>query len=96
MEYVDLARFIFSFAGVIALILLVAWIIKRLGLEKRLAGLRKDAMIAVAETCHIDARHKLVVVRRGDLHHLLVIGQGSTVLVESFDAPKTEVTHVES
>ncbi len=96
MEYVDLARFVFSFAGVIALILLVAWITKRLGIEKRLAGLRKNALVSVTETCHIDARHKLVVVRRGDRHHLLVVGQGATLLVESFDAPKAEVPHVES
>lgn len=93
MESVDLARFIFSFLGVIALILISSWIVKRLDVQKRLAGLRKDAHLAVVETSHIDNRHKLVVIRRDERHHLLLIGQAAPLLIESYDAPAQEAAH---
>lgn len=87
MESVDLARFVLSFFGVIALILISTWMAKRLDVQKRLASLRKDAHLAVLEVTHIDARHKLVVVRRDARRHLLLIGQGAPLLVESYDTP---------
>lgn len=93
MEYIDLARFIFSFLSVIALIVVCAWVIKRLDIEKKLAGLRKDAHLAVVESCHIDAKHKLVIVRRDARHHVLLIGQGVSLLVESYDAAASEKLH---
>lgn len=93
MEYIDLARFIFSFLGVIALIVVCAWIVKRLDIEKKLAGLRKDAHLAVVESCHIDAKHKLVVVKRDTRHHVLLLGQGRALHVESYDATASEKPH---
>lgn len=85
MESVDLARFVLSFFGVIALILVSTWIAKRIDVQKRLASLRKDAHLAVLEVSHVDARHKLVVVRRDTRRHLLLIGPGAPLLIESYD-----------
>jgi flagellar biogenesis protein FliO len=88
VETVDLARFIFSFLGVVALILIFAWIIKRLDIEKKLAAMRKDSRIAVLESCAIDAKHKLVMVRADHRVHLLLLGAGSLVCIESSDLPR--------
>lgn len=93
METVDLARFVFSFLGVLALIVICAWIVKRLDVEKRLAGLRKDAHLALVETCHIDGKHKLVLVRRDTRQHVLLLGQGAPLLVESYDVAVQKDEH---
>lgn len=92
MEYVSLARVAVSFLGVIALILLCAWIAKRLDVQKRLANMRKDARLALVESVHIDGRHKLVIVRREAKHHLLLLGQQAPLHIESYDAPAAEET----
>ncbi len=84
MEYVNFARVILSFGGVVALIFLIAWIAKRLNIEKRLASFKKDARMQVLESCHIDARHKLVLVKRDNQRHVLLIGQGHSTIVESY------------
>ncbi len=91
MEYVNLARVVLSFAGVVALIFICAWVAKRLDVQKRLASMRKDAHIAVVESLHIDGRNKLVIVRRDAKHHLLLLGQNAPVHIESYDVPVQEV-----
>jgi flagellar protein FliO/FliZ len=88
VETVDLARFIFSFLGVIALILICAWIIKRLDIEKKLAAMRKDSRLSVIESCSIDAKHKLVMVRSDHRVHVLLLGAGAPLCIESSDMPQ--------
>lgn len=91
MEYVDLARFVFSLIGVLSLIMLCAWIAKRFNVDKRLAAFKKDAQLSVLETCHIDPRHKLVLIKRNEKRHVLVLGQSHATLIESYDVPAAEV-----
>ncbi len=96
MEYVDLARFVFSLLAVIALILLCVWIAKRLDVEKRLAGLRKNTYLSIVESFHVDPKHKLVIVKRGSIHHVLLIGQGTSLVVESYEVAPQETPNVAS
>jgi flagellar biogenesis protein FliO len=77
LEYVDLARFVFSLIAVIALILLCVWIAKRLDIEKRLAGLRKNSHLSVVESFHV-----------------LLIGQGSSLHIETYEASPKEIPDV--
>jgi flagellar protein FliO/FliZ len=73
--------------AVVALIFGVAYIARKLGVEKKLAGLRKDARMRVVESLSLDMRHRLVIVRRDAREHVLLIGPGETQVVESYDAP---------
>ncbi len=39
--------------------------------------------IAIVETQYIDHKSKLVLVRRDEIEHLLLVGDGKTVVIES-------------
>jgi flagellar protein FliO/FliZ len=86
MEYVDLGRTIASLVGVIALIFLVAWVARKIGIEKRFAGMRKDARLQIVESMYIDGRHRMVIIRRDAREHVLLVSPTNSLLVESYDA----------
>jgi flagellar protein FliO/FliZ len=77
------ARFALALIFVLGLILVIAWGMRRFGIGARLApntpGRRR---LQVVEVAPLDARHKLVMVRRDEIEHVLLIGQGDPVVVE--------------
>jgi flagellar protein FliO/FliZ len=77
-------RFALALIFVIALIGVLAVITRRLGFGYP-AGASKSAgnrRIEVVEIAPMDARRKLVLVRRDDVEHLLVVSPTSEVVVE--------------
>ncbi len=82
MEYSEILQAIFSLTFVLALIGLSAVLYKRFGPAKgqfRPLGKR----LAVLESCSIDPRTQLVLVRRDEKEHLLLLGpHGQTVIVD--------------
>lgn len=81
---VGLGRFALAFLFVVALILTIGWAAKRSGLQSRLMGQGKaGARLAIEETLMIDPRTKLVLVRRDDTRHLLLLGPQTASVVES-------------
>lgn len=78
-------RFVAAFALVIGLILVGAAVLRRV--SGRLTGLapgRKGTRrLKIIETLAVDPRRRLVLVRRDGVEHLLLIGGGSDVVVES-------------
>ncbi len=79
------ARFIIAFVFVLILIALTAWIIRRVASGRGGFGgaLRaKQDRLAVVDAAHIDAKRRLVLVRRDHVEHLLLIGGPVDVVVE--------------
>ncbi|MBO6955091.1 MAG: FliO/MopB family protein, partial [Rhizobiales bacterium] len=77
-----IAQFGLSLVVVVALIFLVAWVVKRFG-GSRFGGHHGDeAELQVVSTLAIDPKRKLVLVRHGKLEHLLLIGGGSDAVIE--------------
>jgi flagellar protein FliO/FliZ len=77
-----IAQFGLSLIVVVALIFLVAWVVKRFG-GSRFGGHHGDeAELQVVSTLAIDPKRKLVLVRHGKLEHLLLIGGGSDAVIE--------------
>jgi flagellar protein FliO/FliZ len=76
-------KFIFALAVVVGLIIIVAFLAKRFGLGGRLAatGGRKRRL-AIVEVLPLDAKRRLVLVRRDAVEHLVLIGPESDVVVE--------------
>jgi flagellar protein FliO/FliZ len=68
---------------VLGLIFAAAWIAKRFNLGGAAALGRRSRRLAIAEVLPVDARHRLVLVRRDATEHLLLIGGGSDILIES-------------
>ncbi|MCX8500755.1 MAG: flagellar biosynthetic protein FliO [Alphaproteobacteria bacterium] len=82
MDYTAYLRFILAFGLVMGLIILCAYLARRLGFGGRLGGLR-NRRLQIIETTAIDAKNRLVLVRRDQVEHLLALSPGGTVVVES-------------
>jgi flagellar protein FliO/FliZ len=77
------ARFGLALVFVISLFMLVAFILRRLGLGTVAAGAGRQRRLAIVEVMPIDGRRRLVLVRRDDAEHLLLLGTTGDVVVES-------------
>ena len=89
MAAVDSLRFALALLLVLGLIALAAWALRRFGpggLGVSLGRGDRTRRLSVVESLPLDPRHRLVLVRRDDREHLLLLGAGETV-VESGIAP---------
>jgi flagellar protein FliO/FliZ len=76
-------EFALALIFVIGLILALAWAARRFGVGGPLApNTGKRRRLKINEVATLDARHKLVLVQRDAVEHLLVIGGGDPLLVE--------------
>ena len=78
------AKFFIAFAVVLALIGLTAWLVRRFG-ANRLGGANargRQPRLAVIDASPVDGRRRLVLIRRDNVEHLLMIGGPTDVVVE--------------
>src|SRR5579864_2258070 len=77
------AKFFIAFAVVLALIGLTAWLVRRFG-SNRLGGNARGRQprLAVIDAATVDGRRRLVLIRRDNVEHLLMIGGPTDVVVE--------------
>lgn len=89
MEITQIAFFIAVMFFVLALILALAWVARRYmggGSSARTKGSplrRRERRLAMVEAASISPRHKLVLVRRDNVEHLLLLGGSNDLVVES-------------
>ena len=77
-------RFFIAFAVVFALIGVAAWLVRRFGAD-RLRGKstrNRQPRLAVIEASTVDGRRRLVLIRRDNVEHLLMIGGPTDVVIE--------------
>lgn len=82
MELTDYLRYAAALGVVVGLILACAWAARRFGLAPGLATAGAERRLAIVSQCVIDARHRLVLVRRDATEHLLLLGPSGATLVE--------------
>jgi flagellar protein FliO/FliZ len=83
MEAMELFRAVLALALVLGLIGGAAWAARRFGPALWFgARPKRDRSLGVLESLPIDARHRLVLVRRGERKHLLLIGPNHSLVVE--------------
>ena len=77
--------FIFAFVAVLALIGLAAWLVRRFAGNRLGANASRGRMprLAVIDAAAVDGRRRLVLVRRDNIEHLLMIGGPTDIVVES-------------
>jgi flagellar protein FliO/FliZ len=92
LDFTQYVRFAAALAGVVGLILLLGWIVRRRGWATALGGTGGTRRLAVVETLPIDARHRLVLVRRDQMEHLLLLGPNGATVVEQGTVPAVEPT----
>jgi flagellar protein FliO/FliZ len=76
--------FFFAFVVVLALIGVVAWLIRRFASNRLGANTQRGRMprLAVIDAAAVDGRRRLVLVRRDNIEHLLMIGGPTDIVVE--------------
>ena len=83
MEAMELIRAVLALVLVLGLIGGAAWAARRFGPSLWFGARPKaDRSLGILESLSIDARHRLVLVRRGERKHLLLIGPNHSLLVE--------------
>jgi len=87
MEFTTYIRFAVALLLVLGLIAGIAWLVKRFGLSGRIAPgsgtPAKNRRLSVVEACPVDAKRRLVLVRRDNTEHLILLtANGSGVIVE--------------
>jgi flagellar protein FliO/FliZ len=76
--------FFLAFVVVLALIGLAAWLVRRFAGNRLGANANRGRMprLAVIDAAAVDGRRRLVLVRRDNVEHLLMIGGPSDIVVE--------------
>ncbi|MET0312797.1 MAG: flagellar biosynthetic protein FliO, partial [Hansschlegelia sp.] len=76
-----------ALAVVIALIVVAAWLTKRFGGQRlgaaALSGRSRQPRLGVLDVLAVDGRRRLVIVRRDNVEHLVMIGGPNDLVVES-------------
>jgi flagellar protein FliO/FliZ len=79
-----IARFVVAFVIVLGLIALTFWLIRRFGGTRvgTAAARGRAPRLAVVDAAPVDGRRRLVLVRRDNVEHLLMIGGPTDIVVE--------------
>ncbi len=84
MAWADYLRYVLALVAVLALIALAAWAVRRFGLAGAGTVTRPGRRrLAVVEVLPIDAKHRLVLVRRDQVEHLVLLGGAYESIVET-------------
>jgi flagellar protein FliO/FliZ len=75
----------FAFVAVLALIGIAAWVVRRFASNRLGTNTQRGRMprLAVIDAAAVDGRRRLVLVRRDNIEHLLMIGGPTDIVVES-------------
>ena len=89
MDMADYTRFILALLFVLGLIGLLAAVVRRFGLGMPQTPVRrgKDKRLSLVEVLPIDAKRRLMLFKRDDVEHLVIIGQTTETLVETITPP---------
>ena len=84
-------KFVLALVLVLGLIAALAWTARRFGLGGKLTpNTGRTRRLSVVEVMPLDARRKLVLLRRDTAEHLVLLGAGQDLLLESgIAAPET-------
>ena len=77
--------FVLVFVAVLAVIGVTTWLVRRFGAE-RFGGTttrNRQPRLAVIDAASVDGRRRLVIIRRDNVEHLLMIGGPTDVVVET-------------
>lgn len=83
MDSPSILRSLIALFFVSGLIVIIALIIKKLGLNYPMAKKTSHKRITIEEVTILDPRRRLVLVRRDHIEHLILLGATSETVIES-------------
>lgn len=93
MEITEIFRFVAALMFIIGLIGLCAYVAKRLGLAN--GGWHPTSApkrLAIVEVKAIDAKHRLLLIRRDGKEHLILMGEQNLLIEAGIDAPEPVIS----
>ena len=96
MDFALLIKFLSAFAFVIATMFLLWRVLQRLGLSSGAPIRPEKRRLKIVEFLPLDHRRRLVLVRRDDCEHLLVLGPQGETVVETHIGAGGKSSHVEN
>ncbi len=79
----SILKFVAAFALVMGLMLGLAWVMKRAGLGGKSFLPGGKRRLAIVEQLPLDHRRRLMIIRRDDRDHLIIVGPDGHLVVES-------------
>jgi flagellar protein FliO/FliZ len=90
MDFDLYLRFALALVLVLGLIALLAWMLRRFGMGMKLS---KGRRLGISEVQMLGPRHKLMLIRRDEVEHLVIVGPaGETVVETGIKAPASFAT----
>ncbi len=85
MEFSGYLKFLLALVFVLGLIGLATALMRRLGLGFPAGALKKpgNRRLSVVEATPLDGRRRLILIRRDDTEHLIVLGPNSELVIET-------------
>ncbi|KAB7739091.1 hypothetical protein F2P47_13865 [Parvibaculum sedimenti] len=88
MDLTEIFRFVAALAFIVGLIGVCAYAAKRFGFATGGFGGSAQKRLSVTEVKALDAKHRLVLIRRDGKEHLILMGGEHNLLIETgIDAP---------
>ena len=75
-------QFVLALAFVLALIVALAYVVRRLGLGGRFVVTGGKQRLAIVEVLPLDTKRRLVLLRRDGVEHLVLLGATSDLVIE--------------
>jgi flagellar protein FliO/FliZ len=82
MDIAAILKFFLALIGVVALIAALPYLGRKVGKLSGWATERSGRRLTLVESVGIDAKRKLLLVRRDDVEHLVLLGAGSETVIE--------------
>jgi flagellar protein FliO/FliZ len=79
MDFELYLRFALALILVLGLIALLAWLLRRFGMGVKMTRGRR---LGVVEVQMLGPRHRLILIRRDQVEHLVIVGPASETIVE--------------
>jgi hypothetical protein len=77
------AKFVVAFVIVLVLIGLTAWLVRRFGANRLGSSARgRQPRLAIIDAASVDGRRRLVLIRRDNVEHLMMIGGPNDLIIE--------------
>lgn len=89
MDFSEIFRFVAALAFILGLIGVCALLARRFGLAPGASAMGSQRRLGIVEVKPVDAKHRLVLVRRDGKEHLVLMGGDTPLLLESgINAPE--------
>ena len=82
MNYENYIQALVALVAVLGLITAFAWAARRMGWGGVRGGARRDRRLSISEVLAVDNRRRLVLIKRDQVEHLILIGGGDDIVIE--------------